>query len=114
MILTTLLAVQLAAASPMIAPRHDGGFATEDSSAMTLVLVQNNRHVPVTVWAEDAWGDFKLGVVAADGSGSFFLKPRLLMNGQVRLFVISPGRANEDTGLLQMSPGDAIGVTVPQ
>ena len=36
-----------------------------DSSAMTLVVVQNNAKRPVTVYAQNAVGEFKLGVVDA-------------------------------------------------
>ena len=40
---------------------HQSTRIDADSSSMTLVEVQNNRNVPVTVYAQDSWGEGEVG-----------------------------------------------------
>ena len=112
-IITALLSLQLAVA-PTIAPFYSAPGAVEESSQMTLVVLQNNRGVPVTVYAEDEWGDVKLGVVDADATTTLRLPRHMVERGDIRLFIVPRGQAEESTGPLDLSPGDQIDVIVPK
>src|SRR4029079_14054806 len=60
-LIAPVLATQLASVKP---PKHKSSLP--DSTDMTLVEVQNNRNVPVTVYGQNSWGELKLGVVPAE------------------------------------------------
>ena len=91
-------------------PRHD---AATDSSNVTLVEVQNDRKVPVTVYAQDSWGEIKLGVVPADSTVTLRLRDDFVSRGDVDFFVQPRGQPEQETGYLEMHRGERLGIVVP-
>ena len=108
-IIAAVLATQLASVKP---PKHRS--SVPDSTDMTLVEVQNNRNVPVTVYAEDTWGEVKLGVVAAGSAATLRLNDPLMMDGDVDFFVHPKGGQDETTGSIEMHRGERLGILVPE
>ena len=84
-----------------------------DSAAMTAVVVQNNRNVPVTVYAEDDFGDTKLAVVAPHETMTIDLHKYVYQRSAIQFFVKPRGELEEATGVLDVSPGDHLGVVIP-
>ena len=107
-IMTALLATQLAVAKP---PKHHA--SVPDSSDMTLVEVQNDRNVPVVVYAQNSWGDVKLGVVDADSTATFRLSDPLALAGNIDFFVHPKGELEEETGTIDVRRGEHLGILVP-
>jgi hypothetical protein len=107
-IMTALLATQLAVAKP---PKHHA--SVPDSSDMTLVEVQNDRNVPVVVYAQDSWGETKLGVVDADSTVTFRLTDPFALEGHIDFFVHPKGQLDEDTGTIEVHRGERLGIVVP-
>jgi hypothetical protein len=109
--ISTLLALRLLAlppgARPTI-PREE-----LDSASMTLVVVQNDRSVPVTVYAQYEWSESKLGVVLAGASKTFRLSEYFLESGDVDFFVQPTGQAEEESGNMEIRRGEHVGVIVP-
>jgi hypothetical protein len=108
-IIAAVFASALAAAKPHH-PRHD---AATDSSHVTLVEVQNDRSVPVTVYAQDSWGEIKLGVVPADSTVTLRLRDDFVSRGDVDFFVQPRGQLEQETGYLEMHRGERLGIVVP-
>lgn len=108
-ILAALLASTIAAAKPHH-PRHA---AAADSSTMTLVEVQNDRNVPVAVYAQDAWGEVELGVVPPDSTITLRLSNLLVSRGDVDFFVHPKGQPEEETGYMDVRRGERLGILVP-
>lgn len=110
LIVATLLATQIMASEPH--PKHKA--SVSDSSNMTLVEVQNNRNVPVTVYAQDSSGEVKLGVVGADSDATFQMKKAITLDGDVDFFVHPKGQQTEETGNVELRPGDRLAILVPE
>jgi hypothetical protein len=108
-IIAALLATQLASTKP---PKHKS--SVPDSSAMTFVQVQNNRHVPVRVFAQDGFGEIELGVVPAGTTATLRVADPIVIEGNVDFFVHPQGQPEEDTGSLEVHRGDRLGVLVPE
>jgi hypothetical protein len=87
--------------------------APVDSSNMTLVVVQNDRSVPATVYLQDEVGEYKLGVVAPFATTTLSIKSLLLMEGDVQFFVHPAGQIDESTELMDLHRGERIGLVIP-
>jgi hypothetical protein len=107
LIIATALAAHLATKPP----KHKA--EVPDSSAMTLVEVQNNRNVPVTVYAQDSWGEVELGVVAADSTVTLRVSDAVNPDQAIDFFIHPKGRPDEDTGNVEVHRGERIGIVVP-
>ena len=107
-IIAALLATHLASTKP---PKHKA--SAPDSSAMTLVEVQNNRDVPVRVYAQDGFGEIEMGVVPAGTTATLRIADPIVLDGDVDFFVHPQGQPEEETGTLEIHRGDRIGVLVP-
>jgi hypothetical protein len=107
-IIAAVLATQLASVKP---PKHKSSMP--DSSDMTLVEVQNNRNVPVTVYGQDSWGEVKLGVVGPESTATLRLSDPLVLDGDVDFFVHPKGQDDEETGTLGVHRGDRLAILVP-
>lgn len=105
--LGTLLAATLMSAAPAISP------PATDSSQMTLVVVQNDRTVPVAVYAQDAWGELELGVVPPDSTVTLRVDDPFLDRSDIDFFVHPKGQPEEETGYLDIHRGDRLGILVP-
>jgi hypothetical protein len=105
-IVAALLASQLAAKPP----KHN---TSPDSSAMTLVEVQNDRNVPVTVYAQDSWGEFELGVVGADSTATLRVSDPVVVDGDIDFFVRPRGEPTQETGTVEVHRGERLGIIVP-
>src|SRR5215211_2459165 len=92
-IVTALLVTHLAVAKP---PKLHS--SVPDSSDMTLVEIQNNRNVPVVVYAQDGWGETKLGVVDADSTATFRLSDSIALDSHIDFFVHPKGQFDQETG----------------
>ena len=106
-IISALLATQLAIKPPA---KHG---ATVDSSTITLVEVQNDRHVPVTVYAQNGWGEFRLGVVPADSTETFRVPNPIAFDDEVDFFVHGSGLPDQETGTVEIHRGEHLGILVP-
>lgn len=107
-IITALLATNLAITKP---PKHHS--SVPDSSDMTLVEVQNDRNVPVVVYAQDSFGEMKLGVVAADSTATFRLSNPIGTDAEIDFFVHPKGQLDEDTGNIDVRRGEHLGILIP-
>lgn len=86
-----------------------------DSSAMTLVVVQNNAKRPVTVYAQNAVGEFKLGVVDAYDTGTLRLPDWVIALDSTVDFFVDPkgGGFSQDSGNLDLRRGEHLGLVFP-
>jgi hypothetical protein len=105
--IATLVATQLA----IKPPKHRA--TVPDSSGMTLVEVQNDRTVPVTVYAQDSWGETELGVVPADSEVTLRVLNPIRLDDDIDFFVHPKGQPNEETGDMNVRRGDRIAIVVP-
>ena len=80
---------------------------------MTLVVVQNDRNVRVTVYSEDKFGDHKLGVVEPRGTATLALNEYISAESEVQFFVQPIGEFEESSERLEVHRGDRIGLVVP-
>jgi NADPH-dependent ferric siderophore reductase len=108
-----IMAAVLASALAMEKPRHPRHQASLDSSNVTLIEVQNDRHVPVAVYAQDAYGEVELGVVPADSTVTLRLRDAFVGRGDVDFFVHPKGAPDQDTGYLDVRRGERLGIVVP-
>ena len=109
-IATLALPVLMAGAPPVTAAPS----APIDSTDMTLVVVENDRNVPVTIYGQNGAGESKLGVVAPHASVTMAVKDVELDWGPVTFFVHSPGAADESSGSLDIHRGEHVGLVVPE
>lgn len=107
-IIAAVLVTHLVSTKP---PKHRS--SVPDSSAMTLVEVQNNRNVPVTVYAQDAFGEVELGVVGADSTRTLRVADPVVLGGDVEFFVHPKGQPDEGTGTMEVRRGDRLAILVP-
>lgn len=84
-----------------------------DSAEMTVVVVQNDRAVPVKVVLEHGAVDVTLGVIPA-GSDSALRVPDRFDGDDVRIFVEAPGSLDQSTDLLNIERGEKLAVVVPK
>ncbi|HTE46055.1 MAG TPA: hypothetical protein VK636_12465 [Gemmatimonadaceae bacterium] len=84
-----------------------------DSADMTLVVVQNDRNVAVTVYAQNELGEHKIGAVAPYGTTTLSLDNVVFGETDVQFFVQPAGELEESTGVLEIDRGERIGVVVP-
>src|SRR5262245_47268340 len=103
-----LLTLPLLGGAPSATPTP----APLDSTAMTLVVVQNARRVPATVYLERGGEDVRLGVVGAFGDTTLRI-PDYLAEGEVRFFVEPTGQLEEGTGPVDVERGTHIGLVIP-
>lgn len=92
-----------------------GAVAATDSSAMTLVVVQNNAKRPVTVYAQNALGEFKLGVVDPYDTETLRLPDWVIALDPTIDFFVDPkgGGFSQDSGNLDMRRGEHLGLVFP-
>lgn len=111
MTFTTLLTLIALTGSPT-APSKTPSAA--DSANMALVEVQNDRSQPVTVYAEGAEGEFKIGEVPPDSVITLRV-PDLVVGGGAEVdFLVHPkGGFDEDSGYLELRRGEKLGLVVP-
>jgi len=108
-----IMAAVLASALAMEKPRHPRHQASLDSSNVTLIEVQNDRHVPVAVYAQDAYGEAELGVVPPDSTVTLRLRDAFVGRGDVDFFVHPKGAPDQETGYLDVRRGERLGIVVP-
>jgi hypothetical protein len=87
--------------------------AHTDSSAMTLVVVQNDRDVPVTIYAQNDFGEYKLGVVSPGDARTLEIEPFIFDEGDIEFFVQPKGQLEQSAGPITLRRGERIGVLVP-
>jgi hypothetical protein len=104
----TLLTLPLLAGTPSAPPSP----TPVDSSAMTLLVVQNARRVPATVYIERGGEDIRLGVVGAFGDTTMRI-PDYLAEGNARFFVEPAGQIEEGTDDIDVERGTHIGLIIP-
>ena len=92
-------------------PARASARMNDDSSAMTLVVVQNQRKVPVTVYLERGSEDIRLGVVDALADTTFRLPDHVV--GDVQFFVDPRSGVEESTEYVNLEAGEHIGLIVP-
>ncbi|MGH7616433.1 MAG: hypothetical protein ACREPM_04325 [Gemmatimonadaceae bacterium] len=85
-----------------------------DSSQMTLVVVQNDRNVPATVYAQNEFGEYKLGEVAAHDQLTMSLADYMIARGEVKFFVQPKGQIEEASQSLDLHEGEHVGLIVPR
>ena len=107
-----IMAAVLASALAMEKPRHPRQ-ASLDSSNVTLIEVQNDRHVPVAVYAQDAYSEVELGVVPPDSTVTLRLRDAFVGRGDVDFFVHPKGAPDQETGYLGVRRGERLGIVVP-
>src|SRR5215211_7511139 len=107
-----IMAAVLASALAMEKPRHPRHQASLDSN-VTLIEVQNDRHVPVAVYAQDAYGEVELGVVPPDSTVTLRLRDAFVGRGDVDFFVHPKGAPDQETGYLDVRRGERLGIVVP-
>ena len=84
----------------------------DDSAQMTLVVVQNDRDVPVTVYLERGNEEVRLGRVGGM-SDSTLRVPDFIAGQDVRFFVQPVGESEESTGLVDLERGEHLGLVIP-
>lgn len=95
-------------------PHHHRDSSAVDSSDITLVEVQNDRKVPVTVYAQDSWGEIRLGVVPPDSTVTLRVRDTFVRDGEdVDFFVQPHGQPEQETGYLEVRRGERLGIIVP-
>jgi len=87
--------------------------APEDSAAMTLVVVENDRRVPATVYLERGSEDIRLGTVGAFGDTTLRI-PDYLADGEARFFVEPAGEIDESTTSVDIERGKHVGLVIPE
>ena len=112
-IMAALIASSIASSTTPATPRHPRHTAAADSSGITLVEVQNDRKVPVTVYAQDSWGEATIGVVPPDSTVTIRLRDRFVNRGDVDFFVQPRGQPEQETGYLAVQRGERLGIIVP-
>ena len=95
------------------APRHPAKpAAPADSSMITTVTVQNDRSVPVTVYVQDPWQEYKLGVIGANATAPLALRASAFAKDEIQFFV-QPARGIEtSTKPIDVVRGERIGLVV--
>ena len=107
----TLLTLPFFAAAPTHHPKTD---TPADSTRMTFVVVQNDRPTPVTIYADEASGEFRLGTVPAWGLETLRVPEALVLDETNIDFYVAPRTGFDlDTGYLEVHRGEHIGVIVP-
>lgn len=104
----TLLTLPLLGGTPSAPPAP----VPVDSTSMTLLVVQNARRVPATVYLERGGEDIRLGVVGAFGDTTMRI-PDYLAEGEVRFFVDPTGQLEEGTTPIDVERGQHIGLIIP-
>ncbi len=93
---------------------HHPRSAMPDSSAMTVVLIQNDRPQPVTVYAQDDVGEFKLGIVPPDSVVTLRIPDLMVAGGATIDFFVHPkGGVEQESGFIEVRNGDHVGLVVP-
>lgn len=105
----TLLAIPAFAVGPSVGPAP----APEDSSSMTVVVVQNDRNVPVTVYVQSELGELKLGVVGPGADTTMRIADYLVTEGDIRFFVQPKGQLEEGSALVDVERGQRVGLVIP-
>lgn len=108
-----IMAAVFASALAMEKPHHPRQQVPIDSSNATLIEVQNDRHVPVVVYAQDSWGEVELGVVPPDSTITLRLSDAFVSRGDVDFFVHPKGQPDQETGYLEVRRGERLGILVP-
>ncbi len=108
----TLLSLPFFAA-PTAAVPDSSVAAPADSAAMTLIVVQNERNVPVTIYAENEFGEYNLGIVNADGTQTIQLARYMVEHGALKFFVQPKGQLEESSDPIDVDIGQRIGLVVP-
>lgn len=109
-IATLAFPVLLATASPS----PSAPAAPVDSATLTLVVVQNDLTVPVTVYAQNGAAEYKLGIVAPLGTETLSVPDYALLEGDIQFFVHPVGQVDESTVPLELHRGERVGLVVPQ
>jgi hypothetical protein len=104
-----LIAPLLATASPSQPPHT----ADLDSSSMTLVVVQNDRNVPVTVYVQTDATEARLAVVAPMTDSTIRIPDYLTAEGEVSFFVHPNSETDEGTTPIEVGRGEHVGLVVP-
>lgn len=81
-------------------------------STVTVVEVDNQRRVPVTVTVQKDDQDVLIGIVAP-GSDSTLEVPRWLVGSDVVFFLNPAGQLEESTQPMDVESGEHIGIVVP-
>ncbi len=87
--------------------------AAVDSTEIALVEVENDRNVPVTIYAEQGMRDVRLGVVAALTDSTLRVPDFMLGEGQIKFFARPAGQVEEATDYVEIERGKRVGLVVP-
>jgi hypothetical protein len=102
---------------PFFAAGHTHHAKTEtpaDSARMTLVVVQNDRPTPVTIYADEASGEYRIGTVPAWEMETLRVPDALVLDESNIDFYIAPrGDLDLESGYLEVHRGEHVGLIVP-
>lgn len=87
--------------------------AVEDSSSMTLVVVQNNRNVPVTLYVQNDETETRLATIAPLSNTTIRIPAYLTDQGEVSFFVHPQHELDEGTAPMEVRQGAHVGLIVP-
>ena len=108
---TLLLVTQLHADS---IPARSNRSAVIDSANATFVTIQNDRSVPLTIFAETRIGETKLGVVAPNSTATLRVRDAIAAQGEIDILVDPLGENDEETGYMPISIGSNLLLDVPE
>ena len=80
---------------------------------MTLVVVQNDRNVPVTVYVQNDLNETRLATVAPLTDTTIRIPSYLTAAGEVSFFVHPQHELDEGTAPMEIKRGDHVGLIVP-
>ncbi|MEO7084722.1 MAG: hypothetical protein ABI442_12915 [Gemmatimonadaceae bacterium] len=109
--LMTLLALPALATAPA-APATTHNLVAVDSVGMALVVVQNDRTVPVTLYLETDNGEIKLGVVAPLAESTMRI-PDYLSHDDVQFFAHPEGQIDQTSGYIDLRDSQRVGLVIP-
>ena len=110
--LMTLLSIPFLSFAPVAV--RTASPAAVDSSEMTTIVVQNENAVPITVYAQSAFGELKLGVVGPWDVQTLRVPDAVVEDRASVDFFVQPKQGREqDSGYLELHRGEHLGLIVP-
>jgi hypothetical protein len=85
-----------------------------DSAGSTFVTIQNDRAVPLTIYAETRLGETKLGIVAPNSTATLRVRDVIAAQGEIDILVDPRGENDEETGYLPIEVGATLRIDVPE
>lgn len=84
-----------------------------DSASMTLVVVQNEQKVPVTLYVQNDASDTRIAVISPMTDTTVRIPDYLVEAGEVTFFVHPDHALDESTSPIPVERGEHIGLIVP-